>query len=126
MEFVDILRPSENSTTLNEHERLALVCTVGSYPGSSISISRRNNVLEHGVDANKLLLTLENVRCDDTGVYVCSARNEYNDRSTESKQELQVFVRCTCNYIPHLIIKHANIYIYDHLTNNEIKNSNIN
>ena len=99
MEFIDIMKPSENPVIIHEHERLVLVCTVDSYPGSSISISRLNNLLEHNVDTNKLLLTLENVRCDDTGVYVCSARNEYIDGSTESKQELQVFVRCTCNYI---------------------------
>ena len=91
------MKPNGSRAVINEHEKLVLVCTVDSYPGSSIIISRLNKLLEHDSDTNKLLLTLERARCDDAGIYVCSARNEYIDDSTESKKVLQLLVKCTCN-----------------------------
>ncbi|XP_052769197.1 uncharacterized protein LOC128209277 [Mya arenaria] len=83
--------------TVNESERLMLVCEVLSNPNSTIRLKENHmaTVLKEATNALKVEYLIQNATCSDTSVYTCTAFNNYTDMERAPSKELQLFVRCS-------------------------------
>ncbi|WAR05061.1 hypothetical protein MAR_020430 [Mya arenaria] len=90
--------PNQNIVTINESERLSIVCEVTSNPNSTIRLKQTHMTIALMERDNVLGLeyAIQNASCSDAAVYTCAAFNNYTDMERASSKDMQLFVR----YVP--------------------------
>ncbi|XP_052803305.1 synaptogenesis protein syg-2-like [Mya arenaria] len=89
--------PNQNIVTINESERLSIVCEVTSNPNSTIRLKQTHMTIALMERDNVLGLeyAIQNASCSDAAVYTCAAFNNYTDMERASSKDMQLFVRCS-------------------------------
>ncbi|XP_052803199.1 hemicentin-1-like isoform X2 [Mya arenaria] len=89
--------PNQNIITVNESERLLIVCEVLSNPDSTIRLKENHmaTILLERENVLEVEYVIQNTSCSDSAVYTCSAFNNYTAMERVPFKELQLFVQCS-------------------------------
>ncbi|XP_060083486.1 hemicentin-2-like [Ylistrum balloti] len=98
---------SRGDVDMREHESKSLICTVESYPPSTIQwlYKANNTILLNTPDVLESTFTLTNVKCLDTGLYTCVVRNSMS--ATAVTRDIPVNVLCKPRQDQRVALEHT-------------------
>ncbi|XP_060084872.1 hemicentin-1-like [Ylistrum balloti] len=98
---------SQGDVDVREHESKSLICTVESYPPSTIQwlYKATNTILLNTHDVLESTFTLTNVKCLDTGLYTCVVRNSVS--ATAVTRDIPVNVLCKPRQDQRVALEHT-------------------